>query len=862
MMRRLRHSLIGLALACCALAPAALLAQTGGSAPGQSNSKAKGATQRSDAPNADAAAETSEQNAEPATPAEPEKEELLPKLSEMAVPTVEELHKLPVDWIIIQQKGEERALVTRPVHPRPNTVDAMNKAIEESKKWPRPATEEEREAQRERREELNWLTVFVPEGEEMAEYQLPLALIRRIIYHEDLVIRRAQLFMDDGKLRDAFELLFELDRRMPNWPGLADSKNRLVFLEAQGAFERNDHEAALAYLEELHGRNSRYPQLSARLGLVADKLIGDARSEDNYRRARHFLGRLSQREPQHEVALRWRDSLLTEARGLLDEAAQASAAGKHDRAVEAATKAALVWPQTPGLAEAHRRYAGRFQQLYVGVVRWSGEPTAYPLATMADERIKRLTQFDVFEVDHVDDSTHYRTSLFEQWTPVDLGRQATFSLRPTRATWESKPRLTAAEVVSDLADRIDPSSPRFDERLFHFIKTLRVRSPYEFEIFFARVPVRTEPLFRFAVRGNRTDGPTDSEGERSHVDVLSRRFELHAQSGDRVSYRRSVPQPDGLTEYQCAEVIERRYESPERALQGLLRGEISVLTELPRWHVASLKADDRFFVVPYALPTTDVLQFHPGNKALASREFRMALASAIDRERLLRGILLREPEADAANYLITAPYARKFAAYNPLVPQRTVDLTVAASLVLAAKKSLGGEIPPLKMVCAPDATVEAVAREMIAQWKRIGITVELVTEPGAKPAEWDLVYRRLRMEEPMTQLWPFLTLDDQPRTAAVRHLPDWLRQELIALENAGDWSTANSLMHDLHRHLFADVQYIPLWEFEDYFVARKNIRGFSSEPMHPYQNIERWIVQPWIAPDVIERLPRQTAQSN
>src|SRR3990170_2288139 len=124
-----------------------------------------------------------------------------------------------------------------------------------------------------------------------------------------------------------------------------------------------------------------------------------------------------------------------------------------------------------------------------------------------------------------------------------------------------------------------------------------------------------------------------------------------------------------------------------------MRGEVSVLPDVPPWDVSRLRADDRFFVLPYAVPTTHVLQFHPRSKPLASREFRMALDMAIDKQSLLKGIVLRDRSVDANEFLVTAPYARKTPAYNTLVGRRPYDLTVALALTLAAKKSFGGQIP-------------------------------------------------------------------------------------------------------------------------------------------------------------------------
>ena len=63
--------------------------------------------------------------------------------------------------------------------------------------------------------------------------------------------------------------------------------------------------------------------------------------------------------------------------------------------------------------------------------------------------------------------------------------------------------------------------------------------------------------------------------------MLTRRFERSSRSPDEAVFRRVYPQPDGLDQYQVAEVDERRYDSPQHELQALMRGDISMLIDLP-----------------------------------------------------------------------------------------------------------------------------------------------------------------------------------------------------------------------------------------------------------------------------------------
>jgi hypothetical protein len=121
---------------------------------------------------------------------------------------------------------------------------------------------------------------------------------------------------------------------------------------------------------------------------------------------------------------------------------------------------------------------------------------------------------------------------------------------------------------------------------------------------------------------------------------------------------------------------------------------------------------------------------------------------------------------------------------------------------------------------------------------------------AARPLTWDIAYRKLRMEEPLIELWSFLTVNLGARLESVRTMPDWLRIELLDLDNAPDWKTAVRRLQTLHAHLYAEVAYIPLWEVDDAMILRKNVRDFPAfKFVTPYQDIERWIVQSWFPED-------------
>jgi hypothetical protein len=77
-----------------------------------------------------------------------------------------------------------------------------------------------------------------------------------------------------------------------------------------------------------------------------------------------------------------------------------------------------------------------------------------------------------------------------------------------------------------------------------------------------------------------------------------------------------------------------------------------------------------------------------------------------------------------------------------------------------------------------------------------------------------------------------------------------MRAELLDLDNAADWRSAVVRLQQLQAHLYAEVACIPLYETDDALVLRKNVRAFPAVRfVHPYQDVERWIVQSWYPED-------------
>lgn len=787
----------------------------------------------------------------PNPPKQPENtdEDALPKYEDLKVPTVKQLLlEPPKDWIRLKKTDE--VIICEPVYPRPNTIEKLEKEREKLSQN-RPVGDKALEEWRKKRFDLNYLNVILPDAGDAPEFRLALEDIEEIIYHEELLLRRVDLLIKEGDQRKAFELLYQLERRLPNWPGIEDRKNYLLFMQAEGYREKKQFESALVFFEQLHQRKPDYPELKTRLGEVADVLVEDAVDAEDFRQARHYLGRLRRMEPDHTIVKKWRTELTNRASKVMDQAKAATAEGKHDVAATLAKEAISIWPDASNLRSDYITAWRRFQRLHAGVMQLAGQPTEFFLPTAADQREEYLTRTKLFSVSQSQGRPRYHSRYIEQWEPEDLGRRAVFHLRTGCFSWEARPPATATDIVNTFDQLLDPSHELYDERLASYLETITVKTPAELELKFSRVPLRTEALLDFPLRRTEFEAK-QYQGPADLADIYSERF-LPVERGKTFNrYRRAIPQSEESGQFYVAEVQEHQYESHEEAIRDLLRGKIDMIPRARIWHVDPLIKSNQFFVLKQDLPRVHVLQFNPKSKALRNREFRRALVHSIDKKRILHENILQGADARHAK-LVTAPYDRDSYAYNTLVEPREYNLVLSVALRLASQKALGGQIPELKMVCDPDPPIVAAAENMIANWKRVGIPVKLVNNTGQLVSQdseaWDIVYRTGMMAEPLTELWPFLTMQSRARIADLEHLPDWLRQELIALDTANDWKTAIDQLRRLHRLLQAEVQLIPLWQVDEYAVYRRHLEGFRQHPMYPYQDIDHWTVGAWIPPE-------------
>lgn len=756
----------------------------------------------------------------------------LPVLSNMRLPTAKELLEQvePIDWIVLKKdaQGEEPVIAAEAVPGRPNTLETYK-------------TEKKRK-----------LDIFLPGGTS-PEFSLPIGQIDRIIYAQELMLRRVDELLktpNPENMETAFELVMLVERKLPKWSLTAPRLQFLLFTDAKAKLAKKEQELGLALLEECHQLGGEYneltplPEVSSLVGGIIDELVTDAVAKKDFQKAQHFIRRVGQGFPDHPVRKRWLKKLEDLAQVHYDAASTAFQKKEYPEAASQIQQAVRIWSPERENAAVYRQVLTRYQQLYVGVTSVGQK---FPITTSAEKRHRALQDARLFEPYRADNVVYYDTDIFEQWDPLDLGRRVVFTLRKQQPYYSGLPQITSPNIVDTLKAKLDPDNKAYNERFSSYIKEFLVSSPHEFEVRFARIPLRVEALFAFPL--------TTPEG-----DAYSRRFEVHSKDDKQAVFRRRHVEPENAVEYHVAEIIERKFKSSAQAIQALQRGEIQVIPHLQPWEIDTFESRKEFYRRQYAQPFVHVIQFNPNTEILRNTQVRRALSKSIDRERILKRVILQD-SAMRHGRVVAAPWPSQSYANSSLVEapnyslaglREAAALRGTAEMVLKADKEVKEgedpgprtkELPTLRLILEDDPVISAATKQILKFWETVGFKVEVVASTD-DPNGWDMVYHKIKMTEPLMDIWPFLTLSDEARVDGLLVLPDWLKQKLIDLDFTGNFPAAESDLRLLHRHLSAQGFFIPLWEIDDYAVFSTSVSGFSDTPVTPYQDVTEWIVKP------------------
>jgi len=702
------------------------------------------------------------------------------------------------------------------------------------------------------------------------DYEIAWRDIERVEYFENIVLAEARRLTAAGKFDEAFDHFRYLRRNYPKMPGLEEGVQDFLAAEAESFLKANEYERGYALLIELDSRNHDHPRLADGLGRVMDKLIGDYVAANNAQSARGLLARFSARFKDHPVAVKWQQSLGARAAEAAVWSETALAEKRPREAYEFARQAVEIWPQQPEARAAMEQAHAAWPFVSVGVL----EPApgiGEAVENWSGRRVGRLLTRPLFELSAVGAEGGQYTCPWGQWQRGDLGLQLSVQLRPD-ARWADGAPMTAAQLARFLIAMADRSDPHYDPVWRDVLSLVEAPAPSALEIRLKRANVLPEALLAAPLARR------DAGGE-----VATGPFALLMRRARETTF--AMPNSDG-TANRPREIVERTFTKSDDAIGALLRGEVAALDRVNRWDLPLLAPHSELTVAKYAWPTVHCLVPNVARPLPANRTFRRALVYILDREMILKKLILKGRE-DPGSMVASGPFVKGVTFDDPRgygnndqieprasEPQLALTLaTVAIAQTFPPQTAADGsavavaeaqpptsdeqpaeaptdkpaKVKPRLVLVHPATEVARAACAAIARYVALlGVEVQLHEQaPGAPlPEEWDLRYGELAAWEPVSDAWRLFG----PGGLAAGVSP-YMELALRELAAAQDWPTARRLLMEIHTRVHDDVSIVPLWQLNNYCVWHKRLQGVGEAPVTLYQNVDQWKIEPWFPVD-------------
>jgi tetratricopeptide (TPR) repeat protein len=692
--------------------------------------------------------------------------------------------------------------------------------------------------------------------EDGSEYEVAWNDIAKIELFEQMVLAEANRITAEGKFDEAYDYFSFLLNYYPSAPGVAEGRQAYLYLAAGSAFRQKKYDEALAVLEELLALNPNYrgsgnSTLLQVLGNIADPLLSRYIEKEDFRSARTLLARLiTQYNAGNEpFAQRWRQRFTEMATVHQDEAKAHLAAGRFVQAHDAAVKMVQVWPDLAGAQELFAEVARQYPLVIVGVEHPALGLDPRSLHNPAARRAGRLVERLLVEYTGAGPEGGQYESPLATIVHSDDGLSLTFRLPANRA--EGQPG--AYDLAGRLLALAQPQTQDFQPAWARIMQSVGLDGPRDVRVDLKLPHVVPEALLQLPPTA-RPAGAAPGQSASAPFNMLSREESLTRFTANATyPFRRPG---------QLAEVAERYYADPQRALIALKQGEIDLVDRVFPGDLAALASDSNLVVAPYAAPTTHVLAIRGASPFLDNRTFRRALVNSLNRRVIFEQGLLRGRTIPGYR-LVSGPFPAPTPSlnlpsygYDETIEPRPYDPRLGLTLRLLAQAEIKGtfekQMKPVPVLSTlllghPSDEISRVACKAIAaQWKTIGIDCRLVEfEPGAfddATGKCDLVYLQLAAWEPIVDAGRLLGAGGPAYTKSA-----FIQLTLRQLETAQNWQQARDRLRQLHRLIHEDVALIPLYQTIDYFAYRRTLQGLAQERVTLYQDIERWQPAPQLA---------------
>lgn len=690
--------------------------------------------------------------------------------------------------------------------------------------------------------------------EDDSDFEVEWFKIEKVELYEDMILAEANKLVAEDKLDEAFDYFSKLLKEYPGTEGLGLSHQNYLYRCVVSAVKAKRYDEALGVLEELYRVNPNYketessPPLMDRLARIAETIIGDYIARQDFRSAKTLLRRLESKYNAGEEPFvkNMRGRLAEVAARHRDEAKAHLAAGRFVDAYDACAQMIDVWPFVEGGSELAAEISRRYPLVMVGVSQPALAHDPRSLNNPSARRTGRLVERRLMEFSGRGTEGGKYTCSLGSVKRSDDGLRLTFSIG-AQATAGAAP-LTGYDVSRRLLDLADPASPFYQPPWARLMEAVRVRNVTQVEATLRLPHVLPEAFLQTSYQRDANLGQPGVKGSGPYF-LLSRK--------DTITRFSKNDQYPLATPGQPAEMMERFYSDPRRALLALQRGEVDMLDQVFPSDILDLQANEEIVVARYSVPTTHFITILRKNPYLANDNFRRALVYGSNREAILKQGLLKGAELPGYR-TVSGPFPAPVNAadaycygYDDSLKPRDYEPKLAMILKIMATNSIKSHyeklmqkapvLAPLVLGHPSDEVSRLACKALGRQWEAIGIKSKLVEFPQGvftdEKGECDMVYVQAATWEPVVDAARlFATWGLSPTSST------YINLALRDTENAKDWNEARDALLRLHREVHDDVTIIPLYQMFDYYAYRKSVQGLADGQVTLYQNVEKWQV--------------------
>lgn len=680
------------------------------------------------------------------------------------------------------------------------------------------------------------------------EFAVSWSDVAEIRLFEQSLLAEARRLSDEGKFDEAFDYFARLQANFPNYPGLDKAINQYLRNDARRLAAAKQYDRALAVLLSLVSRNPKMEGLASEIDQVAGALIEFHLRQQEFSAARSVLDlwqtKLSSAGPSGADA--WQQRFESAAQRQIAEAKQLVAANDFVNARRLVGRAVKIWPDLPEAQELLAKIQRESPSVIVGVFVASPQAPVFRIDDWAATRASRLVNPLLVEQFGFNTEGGVYRSPFGDLEVDDSSTRLTLKLKPLG----DQRRFTTDSLVRYLLRMADPDDALFRGDFAANLAAISAPKPDVVALDWKHPHVRPEALLQVA------PPPASSGDMGSTAEVSTAPFSRVASDENSAMFRSRLAPVGNQRAVQT--IVERTFESDEGAVAALLAGEIDVLERVPPWHLERLRAAPGIHVQAYRLPTVHVLVPNMDRELPARREFRRALCFAVNRDWIVRSLLLAGAEMPGFE-VVSGPFPAGLSlgdpiryAYNNQVLPRTYEPRLGAILATVAWTNIVdpegkgsaevGEIPELVLAHPADPTIRVACQAIREQLLRVGIRLALHEHSSDDLAdgrvEYDLRYAELTLGEPLVDAQAVLG----PAALARRPANPYLDASLRRLSDASNWKDVRACLSEIHEIAHQELPVIPLWQAVNHMAFRDNVRGIAESPIALYQEIERWNV--------------------